>query len=60
VKSEPQTQSGAVMEEARLVHAAATELARNHSVEAISIKAGEGKNSVATIGRVFETGVKKT
>ena len=45
------------MEEACLVHAAATELARNRSVEAISIRAEEGTISVATIGRVSDSGI---
>ncbi len=40
-----------------LVHAAATELMKNRSVEAISIKTAEGKISVATIGRVSDKGV---
>ena len=57
MKSNSQTQPGAVKEESCLVNAAATELARHHSVEAISIKAGEGKISVATIGRVSDPGV---
>jgi Cd2+/Zn2+-exporting ATPase len=57
MKSEPQTQLGTVMEDQCLVRAAATELAKNPSVEAISIKAVEGKISVATIGRVSDTGV---
>ena len=51
MKSESQTQLGAVMEAPCLVQAAATELAKHHSVEAIAIKAVEGKISVATIGR---------
>ena len=57
MKSEPQTQLGTVVEDQCLVRAAATELAKNPSVEAISIKAVEGKISVATIGRVSDTGV---
>ena len=40
-----------------LVHAAATELVNNHSVEAISIRAGEGKISLATIGGGPASGV---
>jgi Cd2+/Zn2+-exporting ATPase len=57
MKSEPQIQSGTVTEDPCLVHAAAMELAKNPSVEAISIKAVEGKISVATIGRVSDSGV---
>jgi Cd2+/Zn2+-exporting ATPase len=57
MKSEPKTQMGGLMEAPCLVHAAATELAKNHSVEAISIKAVEGKISVATIGCVSDTSV---
>ena len=45
------------MEEACLVHAAATELARNRAVEAISIRAEEGTISVATLGRVSGSGI---
>ena len=45
------------MEAPCLVQTAAIELAKNHSVEAISIKTVEGKISVATIGRVSDTGV---
>lgn len=45
------------MEGACLVHAAATELARNRSVEAICIKAGEGKISFATIGCVSDSSI---
>ncbi len=46
-----------VTEDSCLVQAAATELAKNRSVEAISIKAVEGKISVATIGHVSDAGV---
>jgi Cd2+/Zn2+-exporting ATPase len=41
----------AVLDKRCLVHAAASELAQHQSVEAIAIKTGEGKISVATIGR---------
>ena len=57
MKSEPQIRRSTVIEEPCLVHAAATELAKNPSVEAISIKAVEGKISVATIGQAFDSGV---
>jgi Zn2+/Cd2+-exporting ATPase len=59
MKSEPQTPSCAELEDRCLVHTAATELAKNQSVEAISIKAMEGTISVATLGPVSETGVAK-
>jgi len=45
------------MDDPCLVHAAAMELAEHRSVEAISIKALEGKISVATIGRVSDKSV---
>ncbi len=45
-----------VMDDPCLVHAAAIELAKHRSVEAISIKAVEGKISVATIGHVSDAG----
>ena len=45
------------MEAQCLIQAAATELAKHHSVEAIAIKAVEGKISVATIGRVSDASV---
>ena len=57
MKSEPQTPSYAEPEDRCLVHTAATELAKNQSVEAISIRAMEGTISVATLGRVSETGL---
>jgi Cd2+/Zn2+-exporting ATPase len=57
MKSKYQTQPGTVMEKACFVDAAATELTRNHSVEAISIKTREDKMSVATIGRVCDSGI---
>jgi Cd2+/Zn2+-exporting ATPase len=56
MKSEPRTQS-AVADRPCFVKVAAMELARNHSVEAISIKAGEGTISVATLGRVSDSGM---
>jgi Zn2+/Cd2+-exporting ATPase len=57
MRPEPQTRPGAVTEEACLVHVAANELASNRSVEAISIRGGERKISVATIGRVSDSGI---
>ena len=45
------------MEAPCLVQAAVAELAKHHSVEAIAIKAVEGKISVATIGRAADSGV---
>jgi Zn2+/Cd2+-exporting ATPase len=57
MKSELQTQRGMVMDAPCLLQAAAVELAKHHSVEAIAIKAVEGRISIATIGRVSDTGV---
>ena len=57
MKSAPQTQVVAMMEDPCLVHAAANALTKHRSVEAISIKAGEGKISVATLGQAVDPGV---
>ena len=57
MKAESQSRLGAVLEEPCLVQAAVTELMKQHSVEAIAIKAVEGKISVATIGRAAGSGV---
>ena len=57
MKSEPQTQRGTVMDAPCLLQAAAVELAKHRSVEAIAIKAVEGKISIATIGRVADASV---
>ena len=54
MKLASQTQPGDGLEAQCLIEAAATELAKHPSVEAISIQALEGKISVATIGRVTE------
>ena len=63
MKSESSAQLGTVIDEPCLIAAAATELANNYAVAAISIKAGERKISVATIsgadpglaGRIHES-----
>ena len=57
MKAEPQSRLGAMLEAPCLVQAAVAELAKHHSVEAIAIKAMEGKISVATIGRAADFGV---
>ena len=57
MKSGTQTERGVAMDAPCLLQAAAVELAKHHSVEAIAIKAVEGKISIATIGRVSDTGV---
>ena len=57
MKAEPQSRLGAMLEAPCLVQAAVTELVKQHAVEAIAIKAVEGKISVATIGRAANSGV---
>ena len=57
MKAESQSRLGAVLEAPCLVQAAVAELAKHHSVEAIAIKAMEGKISVATIGRAADFSV---
>ncbi len=57
MKAESQSRLGAVLEAPCLVQAAVAELVKHHSVEAIAIKAVEGKISVATIGRAADSGV---
>ena len=57
MKAESQSRLGAVLEAPCLVQAAVTELVKQHAVEAIAIKAVEGKISVATIGRAANSGV---
>ncbi|MEI7728971.1 MAG: heavy metal translocating P-type ATPase [Verrucomicrobiota bacterium] len=57
MKSATHTQFSAALEVPCLVQAAANELAKNQSVEAIAIKAVEGKISVATLGRSADPGV---
>ena len=56
MKSASQTRRGAVLEAPCLVQAAVAELVKHHSVEAIAIKAVEGKISVATIGQAADSG----